>query len=228
MLSSSPLLLLSNRESPLIRFLHVIFISLLLVNDNTSSVVVVNALLRVGLQQQLLQRPQLYPQHAYQSLLSNDIHRGDYHRTSTWLFVPEQIKTQCVMNVHCGLTCSLSSNSDSDNGATDAKGYVWYKLPSRTNLLAVAVQFGESIYSIQMKIHDRHVILFRDVDVADIMIYELDKSVEPLDARTKWNSSVYWGTEDAPLQIKVNIANEGTIALLNMLQNYLMIQCILT
>jgi hypothetical protein len=111
----------------------------------------------------------------------------------------------------------MSTYSDSDIGAMDAvfnssaKSYVWYKLPSRTTTFAVPVEFGEYFCSIRKKIYNRHVIIFKDVDVANIMIYELDKSAEPLDGRTKWNSSVYWGTEDAPLLVKVNIESDGMI-----------------
>jgi hypothetical protein len=215
---SSSLQKMSNCQNHLIRFMYWMFISLVLGVLNSGSFV--NA---------LLQEPRL------PSIFSSDVRCVGYHHIGAWRFTTKPYvlirnEKQCDVQNQCCLTCSMSSNSDVNNGASNmvidrsAKGgLVWYDLScidkKRTQRTQVYMEYGCYLDQIKTKIKEKSAKLFQNVDAEEIMIYESVNSIEQLDETTEWTSSVSWGTKDAPLQIKVNIANEGTIALLNMLQN---------
>jgi hypothetical protein len=192
-----------------------IFISCLLVNDN-SSVVVDTLLLQNGPQQQR----QPYQQLASRSyLLSTGVHCVDFHhRTSAWLFVPKHVgvlhnKKQCGTKDCFGLTCSLGSTSDSDNGATDvviesssADNNVWYEIAiqggtsSKSN---VEVTSGELVSSILTKIKNSNMNTFKNIDANQFEVYTNKVNKIALDRAEAWSPTTKWGRVKAPLLVKV-------------------------
>jgi hypothetical protein len=117
----------------------------------------------------------------------------------------------------------MSSNSDIDNGATDAminsnaNGYVWYEIASQggtSSKLYVEVTSGEVVSSMLMKIKNSNMNTIGTVDVNQLEVYTNQKNKVVLDRAETWSPATKWGNAKVPLLVTVsqlNIARQGMI-----------------
>jgi hypothetical protein len=221
---------MSSSLTLLCRFLNLVLITLLIVNNNSSSII--EALHQNDLQQK--QKPYRCITTCCRSVFRRLVYYKymvhDDDRTGAWLVpAPKQCdvllhkKKQCSVN-HYGdmMALYMSSNSDDKNGEADVvfdisakEGVVWYDISQiagvKETFSDVSVQAGESISSIKRKIKVEGGEWFQNVATPMINLYESINSTEKLDARTKWNSNVKWGTEEEPLVVKLSIASQGIL-----------------
>jgi hypothetical protein len=120
-------------------------------------------------------------------------------------------KNKCCM--------ALTMNSDNENEIGAAKvarfygkrDVVWYDLsciygqmeqPSK-----VRVKLGDDIDTIKKRIKKQNRILFRNFDAHKLKLYQSVESTEPLDAWSKWKTSLIWGVKDTPLIVREDKAD---------------------
>ena len=102
------------------------------------------------------------------------------------------------------------SNSDNDNVIVnnDNKAeYNFYYVITRNDWISskqvIKVKSEDSINTILKIIKEQNSETFRNVDAVAINIFESPESKEVLELTDKWNSTVTWGTKDAPFIVKI-------------------------
>jgi hypothetical protein len=80
-------------------------------------------------------------------------------------------------------------------------------------MLMVPVQSAEEIGSIKGKIMSRHSTLFAGIDELEVQLLKTRMGVEFLRAPDSWHMDAKWGTQEAPIVVKVkhlNLRSNGT------------------
>ena len=104
------------------------------------------------------------------------------------------------------------NDDDDDERKPAARAFVWVKVPiddELSELTKVNINIEDDIIDIKKAIKNENSNIFASIDAPQMKLFESEQDMKqkklPLDARMKWNSTVTWGTENAPLFVQVPV-----------------------